>query len=319
MESPGLEGQVLCGSHQEGAADLAEKLLCPDSVACGQFALTSPVRTPGQRGCEAVSQDLPESRVSPAAACSLFASDLFLWEEDISNLLNTVTKQLLVYSHLVGGRDGEWRIGVSDPGLKGLPAPLPCLLAAGGRDHCILGAERTTEVTPPGPMCSPEVTVQLRAAGPPPLPPWTCSLRPLCWEVGSSCPASSWPPLHACLPPPVSLSKTAPSAPSLGSSAWLCPGHPGPLAPHPSLPGRPPRLGEEQTEHCHGASQCEELLSLWWGDCGLFARVTLPPTPGSVCSKYNGEVGRTLKRGVGSCSGCARRGERHGGQLFPRE
>lgn len=183
-------------------------------------------------------------------------------------------------------------------------------------------------MTPPGPMCSPEVTVQLRAAGPPPLPPWTCSLRPLCWEVGSSCPASSWPPLHApqSLPPTSHLLSPSQRRLPLPLVSAPRPGcAPATLARWLLIPlSRAGRLVSGKSklppaEHCHGASQCEELLSLWWGDCGLFARVTLLPTPGSVCSKYKGEVGRTLKRGVGSCSGCAWRGEHHGGQLFPRE
>lgn len=48
-------------------------------------------------------------------------------------------------------------------------------------------------------------------------------------------------------------------------------------------------------EHCHSAYQCKELLSLVGRLCAL---PTDPPTPGCVCSKYNGEVGSTLKRGV---------------------
>lgn len=67
FKGSGLRG--LCRSHQEGAAALAEKLLCPDSVACGQFAPTSPVRTRGQRGREPAFQDLPGPSRSLSFSC----------------------------------------------------------------------------------------------------------------------------------------------------------------------------------------------------------------------------------------------------------
>lgn len=167
---------------------------------------------------------------------------------------------------------GSGELGFQTRGSRGCPAPLPCMLTAGGRDHCILGVEGTTEVTPADGMCSPEVTLRLWAAGPPPLPPWPCSLRLLCWEVESSWPASSWP-LHA----PQSLSPSQRQFPLLLGSAprrgcapataaqacWLL----GPLSWAGRLVSGKSKL--PPAEHCHGAYQCEELLSLW-GDCGLF-------------------------------------------------
>lgn len=144
---------------------------------------------------------------------------------------------------------------------------------------------------------------QLGAAGP---APSSLSLHPKAAVLGggeqlaSRLPASSPRPAEPASHP-VSLSKTVPSASSLGSSAWLCPGH-GRQARRLLAPlSRAGRLGSGKSkaapaEHRHGAYQADGLLSLWWGDWGLFTRLTLPH-PACLCSEYSGEGGCTLNRG----------------------
>lgn len=204
----------------------------------------------------------------------MFAQTCFCGRRtSISNLLDTVTKQLLVYSNLVGGRDGEWRIGVSDLGLSGSfcsPA-----LHAHRCEHCILGMEGTTEVTPADGMCSPEVTVWLWAAGPLSLPPWPAPCGRCAGRLGAAgqqAPGLSTP-LRACLPPPVSLSKTVPSASRLLGVA--VPGPPLLRPPGCSAPSPGQAASSLGRANCPQLSTVTVLTSArgfchWWGDCGLF-------------------------------------------------
>lgn len=99
----------LCGSHQEGAAlwPVASLLRLLQS-GHGSARVSLPSRTFQEPKFLLL---LPVLRLLQTCFCGRKTS--------ISNLLNTVTKQLLVYSNLLGGRDGEWRIGVSGPRLSG--------------------------------------------------------------------------------------------------------------------------------------------------------------------------------------------------------
>lgn len=122
----------LCGSHQEGAAALAEKLLCPPlwpRPVCSDFSRQNPWAAwawpclPG-----------PSGTLSFSCRClfCLLQTCFCGRKRSISNLLSTVTKQPLVYSSPVGGRDGRGELGFQTRGGRALPAPLPGMLTAGG-------------------------------------------------------------------------------------------------------------------------------------------------------------------------------------------
>lgn len=222
-------------------------------------------------------------------------------KRSISNLLSTVTKQPLVYSSPVGGRDGRGELGFQTRGGRALPAPLPGMLAAGGREHSILGVEGTTEVTPADGVCSPAGTVPAVCSPPP--SPSSPDLRPEAavlggWEqLASKLLASPRPAEPA--PHLLSPSKTVPSASSLGSSAWLCPA----TAARPAGSSSP---SPGQAASSLGRANCPQLSTVTVLRARSFCRsggrrwavhpCDPPSHPGSVCSEYN-EGGRTLKRG----------------------
>lgn len=179
-------------------------------------------------------------------------------------------------------------MGFQTRGCRGRPAPLPCMLTAGGRDPCILRVEGTTEVTPADGMCSPEVTVRPWAAGPPPLPPWPAPCGRCAGRLGAAgqqalaSPRPSEPASHLLspsqrrLPLPLGSAPRRGSAPATAAQArWLL----GPLSRAGCLVSGKSKL--PLAEHCHGAYQCEELLSLVGRPWALYP-LTLPPQ--AVCA-----------------------------------
>lgn len=96
-----------------------------------------------------------QNPVSPAAACSSFASNLFLWEEDMHFKSAEHRYQATAGLHQPSVWERRvWKLGFQTRGCRALSAPLPCVLTAAGRDQSILGMEGTTEVVTVPAVCS---------------------------------------------------------------------------------------------------------------------------------------------------------------------